>query len=94
MKRQVLTVILTLLAAVVTGATFLVALLRQFAMVEVAASILTMSQLYFLSSAIGDLMEQKAAPNRLRNYASLLLVSLLVVFYLVTRYWHGMGRVG
>ena len=59
MKRHVLTVLMSLVAAVISGAVFVVALFHQYALVEVAASILTGLQVFFLSSAIGDLLEQE-----------------------------------
>jgi hypothetical protein len=47
MKRHVLTVLMSFLAAVISGAVFVVALFHQFALVEVAASILTGLQVFF-----------------------------------------------
>ena len=88
MKRHVLTVLMSFTAAVVSGAVFVVALFHQFALVEVAASILTGLQVFFLSSTIGDLLEQEKAPNRARNSAVVLVTVFLVALYSFTRYFH------
>jgi hypothetical protein len=50
MKEHVRTIIAVVLSAITCGATFLFALCRQPALVEVAASIAIGGQLYFLSS--------------------------------------------
>ena len=88
MKRHVLTVLMSFTAAVVSGAVFVVALFHQFALVEVAASILTGLQVFFLSSAIGDLLDEKKESNRARNSAVALMTVFLVGFYSFTRYFH------
>jgi len=88
MKRQVLTVLMSLAAAMISGAVFVVALFHQFALVEVAASILTGLQVFFLSSAIGDLLDEKKESNRARNSAVALITVFLVGFYSFTRYFH------
>jgi hypothetical protein len=88
MKRHVLTVLMSLVAAVISGAIFIVALFHQYALVEVAASILTSVQVFFLSSAIGDLLDEKKEPNRARNSAVVLVTVFLVAFYSFTRYFH------
>jgi hypothetical protein len=88
MKRHVLTVLMSLVAAVISGAVFVLALLHQFALVEVTASLSTGLQVFFLSSAIGDLLEKKKEPSRLRNSATVLVTVFLVAFYWVTRYLH------
>lgn len=88
MKRHVLTVLMSFLAAVISGAVFVVALFHQFALVEVAASILTGLQVFFLSSAIGDLLDEKKEPNRARDSAVVLVAVFLVAFYSLTLYWH------
>ena len=88
MKRHVLTVLMSLVAAVISGAIFVVALFHQYTLVEVAASILTGLQVFFLSSAIGDLLDEKKEPNRARNSAVVLVTIFLVAFYLFTRYFH------
>jgi VIT1/CCC1 family predicted Fe2+/Mn2+ transporter len=88
MKRNVLTVVMSFVAAVISGAVFVVALFHQFALVEVAASILTGLQVFFLSSAIGDLLDEKKEPSRARNLTVVLVVVFLVAFYSLTRYFH------
>jgi hypothetical protein len=54
--------------------------------VEVVASVFTGLQVFFLSSAIGDLLDKKKEPSRARNSAVVLVTILLVTFYSVTRY--------
>jgi hypothetical protein len=88
MKRHVLTVLMSFMAAVISGAVFVVALFHQYALVEVAASILTGLQVFFMSSAIGDLLDEQQEPNRARNSAVVLVTVFLVAFYSVTRYFH------
>lgn len=88
MKRHVLTVLMSFVAAVISGAVFVVALFHQFALVEVTASLITGLQVFFLSSAIGDLLEKKKEPSRFRNSATVLVTVFLVAFYSVTRYLH------
>jgi len=86
MRRHILTILMSFAAAVISGAIFIFALFHQFALVEVAASILTGLQVFFLSSAIGDLLDKKKGPSRARNSAVVLVTILLVTFYSVTRY--------
>jgi len=88
MKRHVLTVLMSLVAAAISGAIFVVALFHQYALVEAAASIFTGLQVFFLSSAIGDLLDEKKEPNRVRNSAVVLVTIFLVAFYSFTRYFH------
>ena len=87
MNRHVLSVLMSFVAAVISGAVFVVALFHQFALVEVAASILTGLQVFFLSSAIGDLLDEKQEANRARDSAVVLVVVFLVAFYSLTRYF-------
>jgi hypothetical protein len=86
MRRHILTVLMSFAAAVVSGAIFIFALFHQFALVEVVASVFTGLQVFFLSSAIGDLLDKKKEPSRARNSAVVLVTILLVTFYSVTRY--------
>jgi hypothetical protein len=88
MKRHVLTVLMSFAASVISGAVFVIALFHQFALVEVAASMLTGLQVFFMSSAIGDLLDEKKEPNRARNSAVVLITVFLVGFYSLTRYFH------
>jgi len=88
MKRHVVTVLMSFAAAVISGAIFVVALFHQYALVEIAASILTGLQVFFLSAAVGDLLDEKKEPNRARNSAVVLVTVFLVAFYSFTRYFH------
>ena len=87
MKRHVLSVVMCFAAAVVSGTIFVAALLREYALVEVAASVITGLQVFFLSSAIGDALEKKRESNRARNSAVVLVTIFLVAFYSFTRYF-------
>jgi hypothetical protein len=89
MKKHVITIIAILLSAITCGATFLFALYRQFALVEVAASIAIGVQLYFLSSSIGDVLEDKGEPSRVRLVLALSLAGAMVAYFLVSRYFEG-----
>ena len=88
MKRHVVTVLMSVAAAVISGAIFVVALFHQYALVEAAAGILTGLQVFFLSAAIGDLLDEKTELNRARNSAVVLVTVFLVAFYSFTRYFH------
>ena len=59
MKRHLLKVLMSFAASVISGAIFVSALFHQFALVEVAASMLTGLQVFLMSSAIGDLLDEK-----------------------------------
>jgi len=87
MKRHVLSVVMCFAAAVISGTIFVAALLHEYALVEVAASVITALQVFFLSSAIGDLLEKKKESNRARNSAVVLVTTFLVAFYSFTRYF-------
>jgi hypothetical protein len=83
MKAHIVVIIVTALAAVTCGATFLFALFRQFGLVEVAASLGAGAEVFFLSSSIGDLLEDKKEPNRTRLIAALALASAIVAYFLI-----------
>ena len=87
-RRHILTILMSSMATAVTGAIFVVALIHEFALVEVAASLLTGLQVFFLSGAIADLLEKKKGPSRLRNSAVVLAAVFLIAFYSFTRYLH------
>jgi hypothetical protein len=89
MKKHVLTIIAILLSAITCGATFLFALYRQLALVEVAASIAIGVQLYFLSSSIGDVLEDKGEPSRVRLVLAVSVAGAVVAYLLVSRYLRG-----
>jgi len=76
-------IIVTALAAVTCGATFLLALFRQFGLVEVAASLGATAEVFFLSSSIGDLLEDAPKPNRRRFGSALILAAAVVGYFLV-----------
>jgi len=76
-------IIVTALAAVTCGATFLLALFRQFGLVEVAASLGATAEVFFLSSSIGDLLEDAPKPNRRRLASALILAAAVVGYFLV-----------
>jgi predicted PurR-regulated permease PerM len=88
MKRHVMSVVMSSVAAVISATIFLLALFEQFALVEVAASIVTALQVFFLSSAIWDWLEKKKETNRTRNSAVVLLTVFLVAFYSFRKYFH------
>jgi len=79
---------MSLVAAVISGTVFVVALFEQFALVEMAASVTTALQVFFLSSAIGDLLEKKKETNRTRNSVVVLVTIFLVAFYSFRKYFH------
>lgn len=86
MKRHLRLVIAALLSAITCGATFLFALYRQFAMVEVAASLATGVELYFLSSSIGDLLEDQREPSGLKLLGSVALAAAVVAYFIISKY--------
>ena len=86
MKKHVIAIVVVLLSAVTCGATFLFALYRQFAMVEVVASLATGAQLYFLSSSIGDVLEDQQEPSLPRLAAAAAIAGAVVIYFLVKRY--------
>jgi hypothetical protein len=86
MKAHLVVIIVTALAAVTCGATFLLALFRQFALVEAAASPATGAEVFFLGSPIGDLLEERGQPNRTRFLAALGLAVAIVMYFLIMRF--------
>jgi hypothetical protein len=87
MKRHVLSVVMCFAAAVISGTIFVAALINEYALVEVVASVTTALQVFFLSSAMGDLLEKKRESNGARNSAVVLVTVFLVAFYSFTRYF-------
>jgi hypothetical protein len=83
MKAHLVVIIATALAAVTCGATFLLALFRQFGLVEVAASLGAGAEVFFLSSSIGDLLEDAPKPNHRRFTAAIVLVAAVVAYFLI-----------
>ena len=87
-NRNVLKMLVSLAAAGISGRVFILALFQQFALVEVAASILTGVQVFFLSSAIADLLDKEREPSGVRTSVVVLFTIFLVAFYCSTRYLH------
>jgi hypothetical protein len=85
MKNHAVQVIAVVLSAITCGATFLLALYRQLALVEVAASLVIGVELYLLSSSIGDWIEQKPAANKRRLLIAVGLACAVVLGFLVAR---------
>ncbi|HEY6945078.1 MAG TPA: hypothetical protein VI431_08045 [Candidatus Acidoferrum sp.] len=86
MNRHIFSIVLSLVASVASGAIFLDSLIRQLALVEIAASLLTALQVFFLSSAIADVMEKKKKASTTRNSWVMVFAVFLVAFYSFTRY--------
>jgi uncharacterized PurR-regulated membrane protein YhhQ (DUF165 family) len=86
MKNHVGRVVAVFLSAITCGATFLFALYRQLAMVEVAASLAIGVELYLLSSSIGDLIEEKLEPSKSRMPVAVGLAAAVVCYFLVAKY--------
>lgn len=86
MQRNLGVVLAMFLCAVVCGTTFLFALFRQFAMVEVAASIATGIEVYFLSSSIGDLLEDKTELNYVKLVSAVALAAGVVGFFVISKW--------
>jgi hypothetical protein len=86
MSKSVVTLAATILSAITCGATFLFALVRQFAMVEIAASIVTGVQLYLLSSTVGDLIEGKTEGRKIKPAMPLMLTGGVVAAFLLKKY--------
>jgi len=85
-RRHIPAILMTFVAVIIAGAIFVIALFHEFALVEVAASLLTGLQVFFLSSAVADYLEQRKEPNRTRNSAVVLVTIFLIAFYSFTRY--------
>ena len=86
MKTHARLVIVLLLSAITCGATFLFALYRQLALVEVAASLAVGVELYLLSSSIGDWIEKKPEANGLRLLVGVALALGVVSYFLISKY--------
>ena len=76
------------LLSILSGATFLFALYRQLALVEVAACMVLGVELYFLSSTIGDWIEKKLEPSKTRKWIAMGLAAAVVCYFLVARLWN------
>lgn len=87
MSRYIFAIALSLAASVASGAIFLFALIQQFALVEVAATLVTALQVYFLGSSIADLLEKAKPPAGRRTSLVVLFTVFLVAFYSFARYF-------
>jgi hypothetical protein len=84
-KSHALLVFAVLFSAITCGVTFLLALYRQLAMVEVIASMVTGVELYLLSFSIGDWIEKKPQASRRRMLIAMGLACGVVLSFLVAR---------
>jgi hypothetical protein len=85
MKSHAVLVVAVVLSAITCGVTFLFALYRQLALVEVAASMVAVVELYLLSSSIGDWIEQKPQANQKRLLTAIGLALAIVLYFLIAR---------
>jgi uncharacterized membrane protein YoaK (UPF0700 family) len=85
MKNHALLVIAVALSAISCGATFLFALYRQLAIVEVAASLVTGVELYLLSASIGDWIEKRPQADKRRLLIAVSLAFAMVLGFLIAR---------
>ena len=87
MRRYIFAIALSLAACATSGAIFVFSLIHQLALVEVAASLVTALQAFFLSSTIADLLERAKRPGRRRISLVVLLTVFLLTFYSFTQYF-------
>jgi hypothetical protein len=73
------------LSALTCGITFLLALYRQLALVEVSACVVLGIELYFLAASIGEWIEGNAQPNKKRAWIALALAFLVVCYFLIAK---------
>lgn len=86
MKNHAGAMFAVLASAITCGMTFLFALYRQLALVEVAASLVVGVELYFLSSSIGDWIEKKPRTNTLRTLVGVGLALGVVAYFVVAKH--------
>ena len=84
--RQIYPLGLSLIATSVSGAIFFASLFYQFALVEMAASLVTGFEVFFLSSAVADLIEREKTSVR-RNSWAIVLAVWLAAFYCFAWYF-------
>ena len=84
--QHIFSIGLSLAASAISGGIFLISLVDQLALVEIAASLGTALQVFFFSSAIADLIEG-GKTSRSRNAWVLVFAVLLLGFYSFTRYF-------
>ena len=85
MKEYLWRVLAVLFSALTCGATFLLALYRQLALVEVSACIVLAVELYFLASSIGEWIEGNPQPNKRRAWIALALAAAVVCYFLIAK---------
>lgn len=84
--QHILSIGLSLAASLTSGGIFLLSLLDQLALVEIAASLCTAVQVFFFGSAIADWIEREKTSRRRNSWVVAFLV-LLIAFYSFTRYF-------
>lgn len=87
MSRYILAIALSLAASAASGTIFLFSLIHQFALVEVAATLVTALQVYFLGSSIADLVEKAKPPANRRTSLVVFFTVFLIAFYSFTLYF-------
>ncbi len=75
----------TALAAITSSASFLLALFRQFGLIEVAATLRTRAEVFLPPSPIGGLLEDKQEPNLTRFLAAFAPSGSLAVCFLILK---------
>jgi purine-cytosine permease-like protein len=83
MKNHAFAILPRAAASVARGAIFIVALIRQFALVEVAACLFTGLLVFLLSSSIVDLLEARKNFRAAKVATAISLVVSLVILYFV-----------
>lgn len=78
-------VLAVFLSALTCGITFLLALYRQLALVEVSACIILGIELYLLASSIGDWIERNPRLNKNRVWIALALAAAVMCYFLVAK---------
>jgi hypothetical protein len=88
LKRNLIVVVVSFLSALACGATFLFALFRQWALVEVVASIAVGIEVYFFSSSIGELLEDRAQPDHVKMFSAIALAAAVVACFWISKFVH------
>lgn len=86
--QHIFSIGLSLTASLLSGAIFLLSIIDQLALVEIAASLCTALQVFFFFSAIADLIE-RGKSSRGRNSWVVVFALLLIAFYSFARYLPG-----
>jgi len=85
MKNHIWTVLAAVFSALICGATFLFALYRQLALVEVAACIVLGVELFVLSASLGDWIEKKEKPSKFKRWIAIGLAAAVVGYFLIAK---------